>query len=618
MLGLVWHYKWGCSRIIAIQVILLSLGMLGLGLTGLAVDFLRHHVTGGAAKPPRWPFGWTPPPDWSPMTTLGAIALAILAFAATRSVLNMLYTIAVNRLLQGEIVVQLRSRVYQKMQKLSFRFFDANASGAIINRVTGDVQAVRSFVDGVTVQTLILLLSLTVYTVYMVNIDLRLTLACLATTPLMWVVTARFSRKVRPAYMENRTLFDSLILALSENIRGVHVVKGFARQKEEIDKFCDASNAVRSQKHWIFRQISFFQPLTGFLTQINLVVLLAYGGLLVIRHESAPDPETAAAVGLSVGQLLVFAGLLQQFSGQVANITNIADSMQQSLTGAERVFEILDAPIEIRNDSQPVRLKRSRGRVTFDQACFSYKPESPTLTDISFDVQPGQCVAVLGATGAGKSTLLSLVPRFYDVTSGSVSVDGTDVRRILLDDLRQSIGVVFQESFLFSNTVKANIAFGSPDADDSLIERAARIAAAHDFIMAMPDGYNTLLREGGSNLSGGQRQRIALARALLLDPAILMLDDPTAAIDPQTEADILQAMNSAMEGRTTFLVAHRLSTLRRADLVIVLDRGRIVQQGTHDELMKLAGHYRHAARLQIPDAESMRLLGETPSGGAQV
>ena len=644
LLGLAWQYRLGCVKIVALQIMLLALGMLGLGLTGVGVDFIRYELAmrqaqaslegpvsiepAGATvrpgptrpdtptpspKPPRWPFGVAPPADWPPMTVLTAIALAVLFFAGARSLLNMAYTIAVNRLLQGRIVVDLRARVFRKMQRLSFRFFDANASGGIINKVTGDVQSVRGFVDGVVIQSLILIISLVVYLFYMTSIHRGLTLASLAVVPLLWYVTAEFSRRVRPAYLRNRALFDDQVLALSESVQGVHVVKGFARQEQEQQKFDDAVDAVRDQKHWIFNALSTFQPLIGVLTQVGLVVLLSYGGYLVACYERAADAETASRVGLSIGQLLVFAGLLQQFSGQVANLATVADSMQQSLTGAERVFEVLDAPVEVKSPPEPVRLRQVRGDVEFRDVSFSYRPPDMALENVSFRVQPGQCVALLGATGAGKSSLLGLIPRFYDVSRGRVLVDGHDVRDLDLDDLRRSIGIVFQESFLFSNTVRTNIAFGHPEASDEQIVKAAKIAAAHDFIEALPDGYNTILREGGANLSGGQRQRLAIARAILLEPTILLLDDPTAAVDPQTEAEILQAMEGAMRGRSTFVIAHRLSTLRRADFVIVLDKGRIAQSGTHEELMAAPGFYRHAAHLQVADAESLRLLEATES-----
>ena len=334
----------------------------------------------------------------------------------------------------------------------------------------------------------------------------------------------------------------------------------------------------------------------GILTQINMMVLLGYGGYLVIQGQFA----------LGTG-LFVFANLLTQFANQVAQITNIANSIQASLTGAERVFEVLDAPLEVAQPEKPYLPEKVYGAVRFEQVGFHYNSGVEVLRDITFAVEPGQCVAIVGATGTGKSTLMSLLPRFYDATSGRVLVDGIDVREWDLDRLRRSVGLVFQETFLFSNTVAANIAFGKPQATREEIERAAKIAAADNFITELAQGYDTIIGEYGSNLSGGQRQRLAIARAVLLEPPILILDDALAAVDPETEGEILLAMENAMAGRTTFVIAHRLSTLRRADLVLVLKEGRIVQRGTHAELLATEGHYREVAELQgttLPVADS--------------
>jgi ATP-binding cassette subfamily B protein len=298
-------------------------------------------------------------------------------------------------------------------------------------------------------------------------------------------------------------------------------------------------------------------------------------------------------------------------------LANLGTRAQEYLASAARVFEIIDTPLEIQSPPEALRMSRTRGAVKFESVSFGYRPaDDAVLTDVTFAAEPGECVAILGPTGAGKSTLLSLIPRFYDPNSGRVLIDGIDARRLDIDDLRRSVGLVFQESFLFSNTVAANIAFGHPDATREQIVRAARIACADEFITALPDGYDTVIGERGVDLSGGQRQRLAIARAVLLEPSILILDDPTAAIDPETEHEILQAMDNAMTSRTTFVVAHRMSTLRRADKVIVLDMGRVVQMGTHEQLMNAHGHYRSTADLQAADERTTQLLADLRVGVA--
>ncbi|MBL9214780.1 MAG: ABC transporter ATP-binding protein [Opitutaceae bacterium] len=595
LFGLAWRYRLRCLHVLGIQLILLSLGIGGLSFTGVGIDYIRHKMDGtplGAN-----PLHLTLPDTWPPLQVLGLLAGLILLFALTRAVLNYAYAVSVNRLVQQKLVVDLRSEVYDKLQRLSFRFYDANNTGSIITRVTGDVQSVRMFVDQVLIQSVIMVISLTAYVVYMASLSPLLTVACLATTPVLWYMATAFSRSIQPAYAHNRTLVEKMVQVLAEAVQGVQVTKGFGREPEARAKFEAANQACFDQQQGIFWKLSLFSPAVGFLTRINMMVLLGYGGWLVAQGQ----------LPLGTG-LVVFAGLLEQFSGQVNNVATIVNSVQQSLIGARRVFEILDAPVEVRDAPDAIRRPRLEGAVRFERVSFAYGEAESVVREVDLDVRPGQCVAILGATGAGKTALMSLIPRFFDPTEGRVLLDGIDVRRLALDDVRRNIGLVFQESFLFSNTVAANIAFGHPGATRAQIEKAARIAAAHDFIMALPQGYDTLLGEGASSLSGGQRQRLAIARAVLLEPAILLLDDPTAAIDSETEHEIFEALDRAIAGRTTFIVAHRLSTLRRADFIIVMENGRIVQRGTHEELMQVPGPYLHVANLQLVDARELQRL----------
>jgi ATP-binding cassette subfamily B protein len=590
MIGLSWRYRRPCLAVLTVQVLLLAISLSGLGLTGLAIDLLRHQLD-PANAPPHWPLGFAPPSTWSTMASISLIAGAIVVLALINTLLRYLSAVAVAELTQ-RVIVHLRAAVYDKLQRLSFRFFDSNDSSSIINRVAIDVPTIPMFIEGVILRIIIVVLSLGVYLIYMLSVHAPLTLACLAVTPLLWYGAVVFSRTVQPAYTRNAKLMDQMVLTFKENVQGIHVVKGFAREEEQIAKFAQANQKILEQKQRIFWTLSIFQPAMGFLTQLNTLVLLGYGGYLVVRGE------------LLLGSgLYVFACLLQEFANQVGQITNITNSIQSSLAGAQRVFEVLDAPVEMVSPPEAIRLPKARGAIRFESVSFSYLPDAPVLEDLSFDVRPGECVAIVGATGSGKSTLLSLIPRFYDATRGRVTIDGIDVRRLDLDDLRRNIGIVFQESFLFTDTVGANIAFGRPEATDDLIDQAAQTAAASQFIRELPEGYETLVIEQGSNLSGGQRQRLAIARALLLNPPILILDDATAAVDSRTELEIQRAISSAMRGRTTVLVANRLSTLRRADKIIVLDKGRIAAMGTHEQLLERSEQYRNLALLQSSGIE---------------
>jgi ATP-binding cassette subfamily B protein len=612
LLALAWQFRANCIWSMVLSLWLLLLGIAGLQLLGLVIDVIRQALD-PSLPPPAYPLGWHPPSNWTALRVVTALALAIVGQALIRAVLTYAYNMVTARLTQGEIVPTLRAQLYTKLQRLSFSFFDVHGSNSIFNRVTGDAQNTRLFVDGVLLQGLNMILTLATYAFFMWRIHPGLTLACLSVSVPLWGVAHFYSARLRPGYLRNRELSDEMILLFSESVRGMQTVKGFAAEAHQVRRFEGANDQVSSQQRRIFWDLSIFTPGTQMLSQLSLVILFAYGGWLYVQGQ--------IALG---GGLVVFAGLLQQFTGQVANISTIANSVQQSLAAARRVYEVLDMPVEVQSRPNARKPGRLSGQMTFEKVTFRYAPdrraakegmaahaatEAPSqspieampaaLTDISFTVKPGQVVGIFGMTGTGKSTLLGLIPRFYDPQQGRILANGNDLRDLDLDAYRRQIGIVYQESFLFSNTVAANIAFGHPSATLDQIERAARIAAAHDFILDLPHGYETVLGEAGVDLSGGQRQRLALARALLLQPPILILDDPTASVDARTENEIVSALREAMTGRTTFVVSSRLSLLRRADLILVLENGRLTQSGTHAELVHRPGPYHETALLQI-------------------
>lgn len=604
LLRIAYRYRFRCLLLLVMQTLLMGLAVVVVQLGGLGIDLVRYHV-GSFGSPPILMGTRTMPTSISPLGQVAVVSLLMIAAAITRMLLNWSYALYAGDLVHRRIVVDLRSEVYAKLQRLSLRFYDSQATGSIINRVTGDVQSTRAFIDGVLIQLSILALSLIVYLTFLLRIHIGLTIACLATTPLVWWLSIRFSRIVRPLYDATRRSADDLILRVAETCDGVTVVKSLGRQKAEIDQFDAVNDQLQRHQQAVFHTVSRFGPTVQFLTQVNLVILLLYGGQLV----------STGKLQLGTG-LIVFAGLLQQFSNQVANLSSLAGTIQQSLTGARRVFEVLDAEEEVAQPAKPWIPPSVSGKIEIEGVWFQYDHGAPILRDICLTIEPGQRVGILGGVGEGKSTLLSLLPRFYDPQCGTVKIDGVDVRQWDLTTLRRSVGLVLQEPLLLSNTIAANIAFGSPDATAEQIRAVARMAAADQFIEQTVDGYETMLGQFGMSLSGGQRQRLALARALITNPPILLLDDPVSAIDPETEHEILAALKTAVQGRTTLMVASRLSSLRQCDLIVVLRGGEIVQQGTHGALLGQPGIYRDVAIIQgfLPH-ESVDSIQETERFG---
>jgi ATP-binding cassette subfamily B protein len=583
LLGLAWRYRLGSLKVLFSQVAALWLSLLSVWLVGVGVDWLRYRVDG--SLPGGWVggkvLGWLPSD-----TVIGVfwVSGAVLVVSVLRWWVGYLSGVWTGELLQGQVVAELRERCYEKLQRMPFGFEGTTTTASLMNRVGGDVQSVRLFIDGVLLQVVIMVISVAMYLGYMLMVHVRLTWACLSVTPVLWVLAWMFSRAVRPEYRKASSMVDRMTQHVAEVLRAMTVVRGFSREGAEVSGYEVMNNALREQQFRIFGKVTVFVPLTIFFSQASQIILLGYGGVLAVRGE----------IGVGTG-LLGFAFILQQFTGQVAGIGNIANSMQQCLQAAERVFEILDAESDVPVVALPEALKV--GDVEFRGVGVD-RGGSVVLRGVSFRVKRGECVGIVGPTGAGKSTLLSLIPRFLDVSEGEVRFGGTDVRSLDPRALRARAGVMFQESFLFSTTVAANIAYGVPDVGIESIREAAQIAHADGFISELPLGYETVLGEMGVGLSGGQRQRIALARALVMDPDILILDDPTAAVDAETEEAVVRAVVSAMRGRTTFVVAHRPSMLRHADRIFVLEDGRVVDDGTFDVLMTKPGYFRDAMLLQ--------------------
>ena len=415
----------------------------------------------------------------------------------------------------------------------------------------------------------------------------RLALLALVMMPFLGHRALYLGRRLRPIALAVQQQLAVLTTRLEQNLRGARVVKVFAQEDAEIARFDQENDrwfdlSVRSS-----RLEAINTPLMDFIANISTVIIIWYGGRLVVQRQ------------LTLGELVAFTTYLAQLASPVRRLGQIVPALAVASAAGARVFEILDTQSDVRDAPDAIRLPPARGDVRFEHVSFAYAGRLPVLDDISFEAQPGQVIALIGMTGAGKSTVINLIPRFYDVTAGRIMIDGCDIRDVTLSSLRDQIGIVLQDTVLFATTIRENIAFGRPDARDEAITEAARAAQAHDFIAALPDGYATLVGERGVTLSGGQRQRIAIARALLIDPRILILDDATASVDTETEQLIQQALERLMRGRTSFIIAQRLSTLRMADMVIVLEHGRIATRGTHDQLLRTSALYAEIYQQQL-------------------
>jgi ATP-binding cassette subfamily B protein len=487
------------------------------------------------------------------------------------------------RMIAGRMAIDveydLRLAMYGHLQRLSWSFYDRNQTGQLMSRATSDIQVVRFFLGYG-------LIFLTQHTVTVVAVgallfwtDARLALVTLALAPLIVVIAARYSRRSHPILKEAQQRVADVTTQAEENIVGVRVVKAFSQEQNETERFARRSERVFERQLAASRLQAIYNPALEFVPQLGLALVLALGGIAVIDGS------------LTSGGFFQFNLYLAMLVGPLRMLGMWIGQVQRAIASGERIFEVLDVEPDIVAPADPAPLPEGRGEIRIEGVRFGYDPERPVLHDLDLEIPAGRTVALIGRTGSGKTTLTSLVPRFYDVDAGRVLVDGVDVRDLGLEDLRRQVGIVGEDTFLFSTTVSENIAYGAPWATQEEIEEAARRAQAHEFIEALPNGYETLVGERGLTLSGGQRQRIAIARAILLDPRILILDDATASVDASTEAKIKLALRTVMKGRTTIIVAHRLSTIALADEIVVIDGGRVAARGDHETLIDTSPVY---------------------------
>jgi ATP-binding cassette subfamily B protein len=485
------------------------------------------------------------------------------------------------------VAYDLRNAVMQKLTSLSFAFHDNTEAGQILSRTLQDVERIR-FLTGRAVLRLVeggVQLAMTAVVLLFKNRNLALLI--ILTLPLLLHRAYQFGRLFRPLSIKIQDQLGNLTTRLEQNLRGAAIVKAFAQEDKETDRFITENEKWFQLSAQAARIEAFNAPLLDMIANLGTVLILWYGGWLVIQEQ------------LTLGELVAFTTYLAQLIRPIRLMGRIIPILAIAASAGERIFQILDTPSAVADAPDAHSLTGSKGLVRFEHVFFGYRDGHTVLHDIHFEARPGQIVALLGATGSGKSTVINLLARFYEPTDGRITLDNEDTRDLTLDSLRQQIGMVMQDSTLFAASVRENIAFGRPDATEAQIIQAAKDAQAHEFISQMPEGYDTRVGERGITLSGGQKQRLAIARALITDPRILILDDATASVDTGTEQLIQQALDRLMEGRTTFIIAHRLSTVRRADLILVMENGRIATTGSHEQLLQTSDLYRQVYDLQL-------------------
>jgi ATP-binding cassette subfamily B protein len=522
------------------------------------------------------------------------IALSVIGVIAVKAGFQFLHGFTGGRL-GNTLAYNLRNALYKKLQYLSFQYYDRAKTGDLMSRLTADLEAIRQFIGFGFAQVLNVFLMFGFGSAMMFTLNWQLTLVTFISVPFIAITALRFERTIHPAFRSVRKSMSNLTTAVQENITGVRTVKSFAREPYEVDKFSIRSEDYKTNHIILAFAWAKFFPLMELFSNFCVVVLLTVGGWFVIDGK------------MTLGELVAFFSLVWYIIAPMRDIGLHINNFTQSKASGERVLEILNQYMHVKDKTNAIELNSDqvKGNVKFDKVTFAYPDKEPALTDFSIDAPAGSVIGLLGPTGSGKSTVIQLLLRAYNIREGRITVDGMDIRDITAGSLRENIALVFQETFLFSASIRNNIAYAKRDVGMDEIIQAAKLAKAHDFIMELPEGYDTIVGERGMGLSGGQKQRIAIARALLKNPKILILDDATSAVDMETEHEIQSGFRELMKGRTTFIIAHRISSLKQADEIVVLDGGKVIQRGTHEQLLREPGRYYETYKIQYSDHPSL-------------
>jgi len=486
-----------------------------------------------------------------------------------------------------KFIFDLRVRLYAYLQKMSLSFFERTSTGELMSRVTNDLSALESFVTHGSALTAVDCMRLIGGATILFVLDWRLAALVMIPVPFLALAFRHYNTKIRPVYRQVRARLGNINAKLQDNLSGIRVIQAFAREDIEYKRFSKESERYYRARVKGIRYWSIFFPAIRFFGAMGTVIVLGVGSIMVVKDQ------------MSLGTLVAFIAYIASIYDPINRLTEVDNIFQEAIAAGERIFELLDEAMEVKDAPDAIGLPVIQGEMVFDQVQFKYGSGDPVLHSVSFTMAPGEVVALVGPSGAGKTSIANLICRFYDPVKGHISVDGYNLRRVKLTSLRSQVAVVLQDSFLFNNTVAENLHYGQPEATKHELIAAARAANAHDFIMQLPDGYDTEVGERGVKLSGGQKQRLALARAILADPRILILDEATSSVDAEAEYLIQQALERVLKGRTALIIAHRLSTIRNADKIIVLDRGRIAETGNHTELMQRGGLYNQLYQRQM-------------------